>query len=606
MRRFLLLFLIPLFVLAQEEPPEGDFSCMVSYDEGAGIVSFDVPRCAVDVNGNGMIDDCSELLECFGGVCPVDSNDSLCTAGSREVKKPKRACGDKSFFESGIPVNYYQYREWLSRYNLRCADVTKRYFVCKEWSQGYLKTCIRGEWVVEEGILDKCEGIDVSSYWRCGDTHGCTCPQGMTYNEQTRKCEASPQCPPHYVSEDGLCKAKKALDAAGREWDLSMCHAIENTIVDGKEKIWCTVHPWQALRGGGTYSLCDYTGNVRFRWYVDDDPQVYVYRCKSDRYVANCVRRSEENREPSSDCWLGYDTRGKSKDKSTPSSGDREFYSRGYFFVSAVDEGTAYGDSYFEVKIELFRPVPEETEPNYCSYEGSYYVPEKKICEASANCPTKYAAGWDVLERCRQCMSDTRSGLGINLSPGGSEEEDNPPPPPATESCLRFFTGQVRECRSGGVTIGGASCCGISGMLKDMCKNEEKALKKMREASICVYVGEYCSKKVLGQCVEKKRSYCCFNSNLARIFQQCGRGQLGISWGSGKNPNCRGFTTEEFSSINFSDPKCQQLFSEYVNTMLSRLNLTSSVNDAMSRVQGWIGSQMQDFVNYGREPKRGN
>ncbi|MEM5853929.1 MAG: hypothetical protein QW228_06175, partial [Candidatus Aenigmatarchaeota archaeon] len=388
MRRFLLLFLIPLLVLAQEEPPEGDFSCMVSYDEGAGIVSFDVPRCAVDVNGNGMIDDCSELLECFGGVCPVDSNDSLCTAGSREVKKPKRVCGDKSFFESGIPVNYYQYREWLSRYNLRCADVTKRYFVCKKWSRGWRGICLEWEWVVEEGILDKCEGIDVSSYWKCGDTHGCRCPQGMTYNEQTRKCEASPQCPPNYVLDNGICKARKALDAAGREWDLSMCHAIENTgvIVDGKEKIWCTVYPWQQKQDESSYSLCDFTGNVWFRWYVDDDPLVDVYRCKSDRYVANCVgwkeqcsdtdcatvcsrwdfqyqgsycrlpecvscvkrkcSRDEDNyvcsclvcgdeyRAPSTDCWLRYVTTGWTK-RYTPSSGSGSFYSRGYFTISA-------------------------------------------------------------------------------------------------------------------------------------------------------------------------------------------------------------------------------------------------------------------------------
>ncbi|MEM4440926.1 MAG: conjugal transfer protein TraN, partial [Desulfurococcaceae archaeon] len=144
---------------------------------------------------------------------------------------------------------------------------------------------------------------------------------------------------------------------------------------------------------------------------------------------------------------------------------------------------------------------------------------------------------------------------------------------------------------------------------KDVCKNEEKALKKMREAGLCVYVGKYCSNRLraLGVriCLEEKRAYCCFNSNLARIFQQCARSQLGISWGSGKNPNCRGLTVEEFSSVDLSNPRCQQLFVEYVNTYLSRLDLNTSVSEALGRVQGWINSQMQDFVNYGREPKRG-
>ncbi len=55
------------------------------------------------------------------------------------------------------------------------------------------------------------------------------------------------------------------------------------------------------------------------------------------------------------------------------------------------------------------------------------------------------------------------------------------------------------------------------------CSSDEKALGKAKEKKLTVYVGEYCSKKVLGVCLEKKRGYCQFDSKLARIVQEQGR-----------------------------------------------------------------------------------
>ncbi|MEM4620425.1 MAG: conjugal transfer protein TraN [Desulfurococcaceae archaeon] len=169
----------------------------------------------------------------------------------------------------------------------------------------------------------------------------------------------------------------------------------------------------------------------------------------------------------------------------------------------------------------------------------------------------------------------------------------------------RFFSGEVRRCRPGGITVLGASCCGISGWTKNMCNKTEKELKKRREAGTCTYVGDYCSRRILGFCVERRRSFCCFNSSLARIFQECGRPQINRPFGNPRNPDCRGFTPEEFQLVDFSDDRCQALFEEYVNKMIERLDLNAKAEEALSRVQGWINSQMQDFVNYGREPKRG-
>jgi conjugal transfer mating pair stabilization protein TraN len=57
----------------------------------------------------------------------------------------------------------------------------------------------------------------------------------------------------------------------------------------------------------------------------------------------------------------------------------------------------------------------------------------------------------------------------------------------------------------------------------------------------------------------EKQVYCVFDGKLARIIQEQGRrDQLGVKFGSGDSPNCRGITVPElqsidFDKINFSD-----------------------------------------------------
>jgi conjugal transfer mating pair stabilization protein TraN len=55
-------------------------------------------------------------------------------------------------------------------------------------------------------------------------------------------------------------------------------------------------------------------------------------------------------------------------------------------------------------------------------------------------------------------------------------------------------------------------------------------------------------------CVQRNQSYCCFNSKLARILQEQGRAQIPSigGFGSAQSPNCRGFTTHEFQSLDFT------------------------------------------------------
>lgn len=119
---------------------------------------------------------------------------------------------------------------------------------------------------------------------------------------------------------------------------------------------------------------------------------------------------------------------------------------------------------------------------------------------------------------------------------------------------VKAFTGSAKFCKK--FAAGFSNCCKDSGWGQDVglanCSTEEKALGKAKDKKLTVSVGEFCSKKVLGVCLEKKRGYCQFESTLAQIVQQQGRnGQLHISFGKASSPNCRGITQTELQQIKF-------------------------------------------------------
>lgn len=120
---------------------------------------------------------------------------------------------------------------------------------------------------------------------------------------------------------------------------------------------------------------------------------------------------------------------------------------------------------------------------------------------------------------------------------------------------VKAFTGKAKYCKK--FAAGFSNCCKDSGWGQDVglarCSSEEKALAKAKTNKLTVSIGEFCSKKVLGICLEKKRSYCQFDSKLAQIVQEQGRnGQLHISFGGASSPNCRGITMAELQGINFN------------------------------------------------------
>lgn len=127
--------------------------------------------------------------------------------------------------------------------------------------------------------------------------------------------------------------------------------------------------------------------------------------------------------------------------------------------------------------------------------------------------------------------------------------------------------------------------------LAKACDQIETETALANSSSMCVYVGKYCKEKWLGKCVQKAKSYCCFNSQLAKIINEQGRLQLksfenigNRGFGEVKNPQCRGFTPEEFQALDFSNID----LSDYYDEITHR---------AQSEVQETMESMTEEYFN---------
>jgi hypothetical protein len=84
------------------------------------------------------------------------------------------------------------------------------------------------------------------------------------------------------------------------------------------------------------------------------------------------------------------------------------------------------------------------------------------------------------------------------------------------------------------------------------CTDEDFETSMKLGFNLCHYVGTRTESK-LGFFTQRWEQYCCFSSILARVIHEQGRPQIGLAWGGMQSePNCRGFTTQELSSLDFS------------------------------------------------------
>ncbi len=515
----------------------GDWSCITNCPpEGSEISdtyvpTFDTQRCFVD-NGNGQLDDCSELQQCqlLNGkyVCPPDIGDPVCT-GSCNYDNLKYLDTDPANFDS----QYFTFAKTRTavtwqEYNNFCGNAQP-----VDWTQhkDFVLTNYGSPLWVRGGILywDAWFSMEVCGKYQSFD--------GSQWRVKNNDCSFFP-----------------------RVWERMENRCYPTTI---RETVYMKPDPNSYYQYVTTLSW-DVGAPPQCNYYQE---QQYTFNGQNYKAVLKCL--ACETVEGNQLC----------------SQFENSFY----------DSQNALIDSFTYDVSSFTCPPPSNsfygaTVRTYMSSsgQGSVLAPVEERIISDFNFGTVY---WQEV-KCRPCGTDLNQ-LGGGLPPkfpddtGLQRGVDD-----FLKQCTpRLFSGTVERCRPGGVLVLGASCCGISGWFKNICKPPEKKLKKKRLAGLCSYVGDYCAQKILGFCIQKKRTYCCFYSRISKIINECGRPQIGKNFGSGKNPDCRGFTLEEFGYLDLSDPACEQAIQEYIAEMTEKLNVESKFSTMYDRIKGWFDSQ---------------
>ena len=161
-----------------------------------------------------------------------------------------------------------------------------------------------------------------------------------------------------------------------------------------------------------------------------------------------------------------------------------------------------------------------------------------------------------------------------------------------TRQC-KFFTGNSGTCRN---HHGQFNCCRVKGVIAkglNTCKQDEKDLQQKRKAGLCHHVGPGWRKKKLGTFNKKYESYCCFKSKMARIIQEQGRAQLGISWGTNKTPDCRALTLGELKRIDFTKIDFSELFNDLEH------KAKSSIDSKKHEMKDVVSKKINSFYKQG-------
>lgn len=155
-------------------------------------------------------------------------------------------------------------------------------------------------------------------------------------------------------------------------------------------------------------------------------------------------------------------------------------------------------------------------------------------------------------------------------------------------SSVRIFDGSDKRC--GRAILGIKNCCKDSGVILSLglgsCSDQELELAHQKEENRCVYVGSYCSKKAFfGACLKKKQTYCCYEAEIGKVIAEAGKAQLGTGFGSAKEPECGGFTPEQFQQLDLSNVD----FSSVTASTMQDLNVadpTALQDQFMDRIGG--------------------
>lgn len=220
------------------------------------------------------------------------------------------------------------------------------------------------------------------------------------------------------------------------------------------------------------------------------------------------------------------------------------------------------------------------------------------VDDGDYTCPTDPALGcYDDGTGTQQCSPN--ACVDLDDSPPTNEpyvpseyQDDGPRDDEGVcQAQLVIFSGVSAQCRRSGTQTQFRSCCLESEL--SQCTDEERDYESRAEGGNCTLVGERCIEDwPLVGCVQRSRTYCCFNSKLGRIIQEQGRLQLqqfnlDAPFGTASSPDCRGFTPEEFQMLDFSRLDLSEYFGDLNPAAQSTIQNTVSegVNEFESNVR---------------------
>lgn len=182
-----------------------------------------------------------------------------------------------------------------------------------------------------------------------------------------------------------------------------------------------------------------------------------------------------------------------------------------------------------------------------------------------------------------------------NLGESVSEEGFDP-------NSASIFCGNSSKCRRSFDSKNLFDCChkkdcegrGIFiGLDLGRCSKEERDLFEKAKQGKCHRIGHI--KKLL----MTEHVYCCFPTKLARIIQEEGHKQLGISWGKSEEPNCQGLTLTQLQSLNFE----QMDFTDFIEEIQEKIDSQKLAAKLKSMAEGFSNSLSQTQAKAKTEEK---
>ncbi len=200
--------------------------------------------------------------------------------------------------------------------------------------------------------------------------------------------------------------------------------------------------------------------------------------------------------------------------------------------------------------------------------------------EQSVDFP-KVASRMAMLSDMERCLATTRDGEssaeGYGLIEVDGTTGTTAGPIDCTDASsgeVTIFKGKRYRCD---LNLAGfiQNCCRKKGLFSGACPSSTKELRARRDgARACHYVGIH-KKKVLGVTLKKRKVYCCFNSRMARVVHEQGRGQLiekGLwdtaengGWGKAKNPLCGGMSARQLQEIDFDAVDFSEIYADLLD-----------------------------------------